>query len=191
MPSGACRRPRRARRSARQVAVTALAAAAMALAGAWLPVAAAASTVAAGPTMVPSPATHPQDDPEVEAVLKGLMCRCGCNLTVYACEATMTCEVAAKMRADAEALLADGKTVPQVLDAFAADYGEQVLAAPTKKGFNLTVWVLPFVAFGVGAAIIAVALRSWRPRDATQAEEMPEAAPRYVAAVEEELKREV
>ncbi len=142
------------------------------------------------------PTSHEQGttaaDPELREVLTGLMCRCGCNLSVYDCEGTMTCDVAAAMRAEAEAMLQEEMSPPQVLSAFAADYGEQVLAAPTKSGFNLTAWVLPFVALGVGGAAVTLALRTWRPRRAARraAEEAPQADPRYLAQVEEELRRE-
>jgi len=94
-------------------------------------------------------------------------------------------------RADAERMLASGMTADQVLAAFAADYGEHVLAAPTKEGFNLTAWVLPFVVLGVGGLVVAFALRSWRPRRPDQGEEeLPRADPRYLAEVERELERE-
>ncbi len=171
-------------------AVGVLAAALAAMFG-LLPASAVAMPMSDDAGMSPHPPAQVQADPNLERVLKGLMCRCGCNLTVYACEGTMTCDVAAKMRADAEEKLALEMGPSEVLEAFAADYGEQVLAAPTKKGFNLTAWVLPFVALGVGGLVVAYALRTWRSRRPEQDEEPPPADPRYVAAVEEELSREV
>jgi len=41
-------------------------------------------------------------------------------------------------------------------------YGEFVLLEPTKKGFNLAVWLLPLAALLLGAALIAHRLRSSR-----------------------------
>lgn len=129
---------------------------------------------------------------DLEKVLKGLMCRCGCNLTVHACQGSMTCDVAEKMRAEAETKLASGLSVPGVFDSFASDYGEQVLAAPTRTGFNLTVWILPFVALGVGAALVAAAVTAWRRPDvAHEQEPVPAVDPTYLAAIEREVEREV
>lgn len=109
--------------------------------------------------------------PGVESVMKNLMCTCGCSLTVSACEAVMTCEVAAKMKTDIAEKIESGMTVKQVLAGFEADYGEQILAAPTKKGFNLTAWIIPIVALVAGAATITVALKKWGPTDGDQIEE--------------------
>lgn len=159
----------------------------------WLAVSAWAAENEASPSpphMVMRPANVGDTTPEVNLILKGLVCRCGCNLTVAACEGTMTCDVAKKMRADVEKDVAAGMTRQEVFDSFASDYGEQVLAAPTKKGFNLTAWLMPFVALALGGALVGLALRSWRPARAASREEIPEADPKYVEAVEEELKRE-
>ncbi|MFQ5658607.1 MAG: cytochrome c-type biogenesis protein CcmH, partial [Candidatus Methylomirabilales bacterium] len=51
-------------------------------------------------------------------------------------------------------------------------YGEWILLAPKREGFNLLVWVLPFLALGGGAVVLVVVLRRWRKR--------PEAAPASV-----------
>lgn len=145
-------------------------------------------------SMVPHAPSEVRAGPALKRVLEGLMCRCGCNLTVYACEGTMTCEVSVKMRADAERLLARGMTPDEVLTAFATDYGEQVLAAPTKRGFNLTVWILPFVVLGAGGVIVAYALRNWRPGAAASGapddQAPPPVDPRYLADIERELDEE-
>ena len=145
-------------------------------------------------SMSPHAPTEVEAGPELRKILESLICRCGCGLTVYACEGTMTCEVSVQMRKDAERMLASGMTPDQVLDAFAADYGEQVLAAPTKRGFNLTAWILPFVVLGIGGIVVVFALRSWRPQAATAggAEEAapPAVDPKYLAEIEKELREE-
>lgn len=150
------------------------------------------------PTLEPSMQPLPSDavvvegrDRRVDAVLKQLMCRCGCNLTVYACERSMVCEVASGMRGVAEERLGRGMTIDAVLVSFVDDYGEVVLAAPTKRGFNLTAWVLPFVALAVGLVIVIVAVRSWRSGGSDEEEQLPATDDPYVTAIEDELSREV
>ena len=129
----------------------------------------------------------------LDSVARQLMCTCGCNLTVAACEGTMTCEIAARMRKEASDKLAGGMTSKEILASFAADRGEQVLAAPTKKGFNLTAWILPFVALAAGVLVVVVALVRWRTRPAVAPafpidDTPPDSA--YLARVEEEVARE-
>ena len=55
----------------------------------------------------------------------------------------------------------NGETKDQVLSYFVTQYGEKVLAAPTKKGFNLTAWVTPFLAVGAGGTVVYFVLREW------------------------------
>ena len=43
-------------------------------------------------------------------------------------------------------------------------YGETLLAAPTKKGFNLTAWVTPFLAILVGGCLVVLTLIRWTKR---------------------------
>ena len=132
-----------------------------------------------------------QAGPELRRVLENIMCQCGCNLTAYACEGSMACDVSAQMRADAELMLARGMSSDEALEAFAADYGEGVLAAPRKSGFDLTAWVLPFLVLGGGGLVVAIAVRRWRPGAATVTDgPVPQADAKYVAEIERELEQE-
>ena len=124
---------------------------------------------------------------DLQKATSQLMCQCGCNLTVSACEQTMVCDISARMKKEALGLLEDGKDVGAVLASFSNDYGEQVLAAPTKKGFNLTAWIMPFAALGVGVIVVAVALLRWRRRPVMATAELPTPDAAYVARVEEEV----
>jgi cytochrome c-type biogenesis protein CcmH len=70
-------------------------------------------------------------------------------------------ELANEMRALIREQLQQGKTPAQVLDYFAQRYGEWVLLAPPKRGFNLIIWVLPFVLLPIGAAVVYLGARRW------------------------------
>ncbi|MFN2469468.1 MAG: cytochrome c-type biogenesis protein CcmH [Gaiellaceae bacterium] len=48
----------------------------------------------------------------------------------------------------------------EIEDALVARFGEEVLAAPPKEGFNLLAWVLPLA--GLGVAIPLLAWGAWR-----------------------------
>jgi cytochrome c-type biogenesis protein CcmH/NrfF len=63
--------------------------------------------------------------------------------------------------------IAAGDTKSQIEDALVAQFGEAVLAAPPKHGFNLIAWLLPLIGLLVAAPIVGWAAWRWsRARDA-------------------------
>lgn len=146
--------------------------------------------VEGGTSMAPRAPVEIRVSPQLKEVLRQLLCQCGCNLDVYQCEQTMICEVSASMWDQAAVFVEDeGKPPEEALQAFAADYGEYVLAAPIKRGFNLVAWILPGAALASGAVILAIALRRWRPRTAEPLEvALPKIDPRYLDRLERELR---
>jgi cytochrome c-type biogenesis protein CcmH len=116
--------------------------------------------VAAKPGAQPSMTDAQRDDLEHQ-----IHCQCGCNLDVYTCRTTdFACSVSPAMHADVMGLVAGGHTAPEILAAFRAVYGEKVLMAPLKSGFNLVGYTMPFVALGTGAVIVAALLKRWKSR---------------------------
>jgi cytochrome c-type biogenesis protein CcmH/NrfF len=94
----------------------------------------------------------------LDAVTEKIVCECGCsNLTIKNC----TCGKADRVRADVAARLSQGQTPDQIVKAYVDEYGEQILAAPTAKGFNLVGWTLPFAAVFAGGGLLIVVLRRW------------------------------
>jgi cytochrome c-type biogenesis protein CcmH len=68
--------------------------------------------------------------------------------------------IAERMRAVIRQWIAEGDTKSEIKAKLVAEFGERVLAAPPKEGFNLLAWVLPLV--GVVAAGGAVGFWAWR-----------------------------
>src|SRR3954454_13872103 len=67
-----------------------------------------------------------------------LHCQCGCNLDVYTCRTTdFACSVSPAMHSDVMGLVAGGYGAQDILAAFKSVYGEKVLMAPVRSGFNL------------------------------------------------------
>jgi cytochrome c-type biogenesis protein CcmH len=94
-----------------------------------------------------------------------LHCQCGCNLDVYTCRTTdFACSVSPAMHADVMGLVSGGHPAAEILAAFKAVYGEKVLMAPGRSGFNLLGYTMPFLALGAGAVIVSVLINRWRPR---------------------------
>ena len=63
-------------------------------------------------------------------------------------------QIAYDMRAQIRAALARGESEEEILQAYVVQYGERVLAKPTKQGFNLLAWILPFVALVIGSWVL-------------------------------------
>ncbi len=90
-------------------------------------------------------------------------CQCGCNLDVYTCRTTdFACSVSPAMHSDVMGLVAGGHSAQEILDAFTSVYGERVLMAPVRSGFNLLGYTVPFLALGTGAVVVAALMRRWK-----------------------------
>jgi cytochrome c-type biogenesis protein CcmH len=57
--------------------------------------------------------------------------------------------------------LAQGETKEQILQYFIEMRGEEILAAPPKRGFTLTVWLFPLLVIVNGAGLIILLTRRW------------------------------
>jgi cytochrome c-type biogenesis protein CcmH len=60
--------------------------------------------------------------------------------------------------------LAQGESKEQILQYFVDISGEGILAAPPKRGFALTAWLLPLFVVVNGAGLIVVLTRRWAQR---------------------------
>ena len=115
------------------------------------------------------------DSATVSDISKQLICQCGCTMVLSNCTHA-ECASREAMVALIEQKLAQGQSEEQIIQFFVAQYGEQVLAAPTKRGFNLTAWVLPFAAILAGGGVVYIALKGWvRRGKIRQTNAMPEA----------------
>ncbi len=96
-------------------------------------------------------ATPSMSDDQRDDLEHRVRCQCGCTLDVYTCRTTdFSCEVSPSMHRDIMALVKGGYSAQEIVDAFVGSYGEQVLMAPRKSGFNLLAWFTPGLAVIVG-----------------------------------------
>ncbi|MBI4180395.1 MAG: cytochrome c-type biogenesis protein CcmH [Chloroflexi bacterium] len=123
-------------------------------------------------------------------IAQQLICQCGCTLTLANCSHG-ECMSRDAMNTLIEQKLSQGQSEKQVIAFFVAQYGEQVLASPPKRGFNLVAWIAPFVAILAGAAIIIFAMREWVKRGSqaptTTTTESEPGEEKYRQQVEQEL----
>ena len=126
---------------------------------------------------------------DVQAVGEQLVCYCGCSgLTVAAC----TCGTSDQIRARIASQLDSGLSTDEVVQAWVDERGEQILAVPTREGFNLVGWIMPFVvSLGGIAFVVVVLLRRQRatPPLSPVPGELTEADRRHLERIEREVGR--
>jgi cytochrome c-type biogenesis protein CcmH len=82
---------------------------------------------------------------------------------------------AQRIKAYIASRIADGATKSQIKDELVTQWGQRILAAPPRHGFNLLAWVLPLVGIVGGAGIMGLLAWRW-----TRVRE-PEPAPQQFA----------
>jgi cytochrome c-type biogenesis protein CcmH len=107
------------------------------------------------------PASLAATPPDLEAQVREIALQLRCPICQGLSVGDSPSELANEMRGLVREQLQQGKTPAEVLNYFAQRYGEWVLLAPPKRGFNLVIWVLPFVLLPVGAFVIYLGARRW------------------------------
>ena len=149
-----------------------------------------ALTIAAGvgPALfAQQPAAQPNEE-AFRRISDKLICQCGCNYGLTNCP-HLQCPSAPSLRAKIREGLAAGQSEPQVLEAMVAEFGPAILAAPPAEGFNLTAWVMPFVALLFGLAVVYFVARRWYARRPPPGGADPYLLERYRSNLDREMKR--
>jgi len=123
--------------------------------------------------------TEYENDPVVVGVEEKIRCTCGCNLSVYTCRTTdFTCETSPAMHQRVVELMEQQKSAQEILDAFVAQYGESVLMAPPRAGFNLAAYLVPGILITLVGGTLALAIvRQTRSRAVAAGLAAPDRAP--------------
>ena len=119
-----------------------------------------------------------------------LMCKCDdkCGKVLINC----TCSTSDKTRAEFSKMLDSGLTVQQIIDMQVEKHGETILSSPTKSGFNLTAWAMPFVALLAGGFGVSKIIEAWKkkgtPQDQADGdEEVPSMSAKNSSRIQDEL----
>ncbi len=121
----------------------------------------------------PGPAAPPAEEEAVREIAAQLRCPVCQNLSV----GDSPSGLANEMRGVIREKLRAGESRQQIEAYFVSKYGEWILLAPMKKGFNLLAWVLPFVGIVAGVVAVVFLTRRWAGREGRGAGEAGEAAP--------------
>ena len=123
----------------------------------------------------------------VKEISESLNCPLCQGLTLYDCPLTI-CE---QMRGVIQEKLEAGESREAIVQYFVGQYGEEVLNAPPKSGFNLVAWIVPFAALAGGGLFLAFVLAGWfrarPPSTGRRAPAAPAGPDPYRDRVEREL----
>ncbi|MFQ5419449.1 MAG: cytochrome c-type biogenesis protein CcmH, partial [Anaerolineae bacterium] len=135
----------------------------------------------------------PVTDDQVNEIAKEVYCPVCESTPLDVCE-TQAC---ADWRELIRTKLSEGQTKEQIFQYFADQYGDRVLAAPPREGFNLIIWVGPIIAVIIGAVLFSRYLRGLRLAAAGKeplaaATAVPQTKPEpaqedYISRIEKEL----
>jgi cytochrome c-type biogenesis protein CcmH len=116
--------------------------------------------LAAKPNATPSMTDEKRDDLEHQ-----IKCQCGCVLDIFTCRTTdFSCGVSPAMHHDVMSLVKGGYNAAEILTAFQGVYGERVLMAPLRQGFNWVGYLMPFAAILTAGGVTLTLIRSWGRR---------------------------
>ena len=137
--------------------------------------------IAAAALLLAAPALASERHPTLAELEGEVMCPV-CHTTLDQSDSP----IAQRMKQFIKGRIAAGDTKSEIKAKLVANFGQAVLAAPPKKGFNLLAWVLPFA--GVGAGAVVLGALAWRWSRARVRDEPGEA---QAAPLDPELERRV
>ncbi len=124
---------------------------------------------------------------EERQLFERVLCQCGgcARLPLSNC----ICHWAEDKRVELRRALADGKSVSEIQNAYAEQYGAKAIAIPRDQGLDRALWAVPIAAFVVAAGGIAYLGRKWVKRN--QEAQSRVAASESAPAVDDILDREL
>ncbi|AET66246.1 uncharacterized protein involved in biosynthesis of c-type cytochromes [Desulfosporosinus orientis DSM 765] len=109
----------------------------------------------------------------------------GCMMNLSACETPAAQKLRGIIR---EKMYKDGWDKEQTYAYLAEVYGDKVLAAPPKRGFNWVIWLGPLAATVTGGAFLYLGLEKW-VGSSQQEKEADPLDPEDAHRLDEELKK--
>jgi cytochrome c-type biogenesis protein CcmH len=133
------------------------------------------------------PCTAVAAEADVEAQVRDIALQLRCPVCQGLSVGDSPSELAQEMRHLVREQLQQGKTPPEVLEYFVQRYGEWILLAPPKRGFNLIIWIVPFALLPLGGLAVYLSARRWVRRSPITQPAPPAADSPYRARLRREL----
>jgi len=115
--------------------------------------------------MFQPPTLYAQQTERAKKLGAKLMCTCGCNEVLTACN-HVGCTTSHAMLKELDDRIARGGSDELILQSFIQEYGPTVLVDPPKTGFTGLVWIVPIVAPLLAIALVWELVKRWRHRAA-------------------------
>lgn len=131
-----------------------------------------------------------QDTPRGKALAQKLMCVCGCNQLLGACN-HVDCPYSGPMIKEVNAAVTRNESDDLTLQGFVQEYGPNVLSEPPAKGFNWVAWIVPIVAPLLALYLVWELVRRWRLRAALSPAGGPGVSAELLARAREESNRSI
>jgi cytochrome c-type biogenesis protein CcmH len=107
--------------------------------------------------LVVAPAAASEQHPTLPELEGQLMCPICAGETL----AQSDSQAAQRIKVEIQERIAAGDTRSQIKRRLVAEWGERILAAPPRHGFDLLAWLLPIVGVLAGAAVLGVLAWRW------------------------------
>jgi cytochrome c-type biogenesis protein CcmH len=139
--------------------------------------------------MVVVSSANSQESARAKALAGKLMCVCGCNQILGACN-HVGCSYSHGMLKEVDERVARNESDDLTLQGFVQEYGPTVLAEPPTTGFNRTAWIMPVVFPLVSLYLLWEVVRRWRARAAIATASGPRVSPDLLARAQREAGEE-
>jgi cytochrome c-type biogenesis protein CcmH len=136
-----------------------------------------------------APGVGAQSSPRAKAIGRRLMCVCGCNEVLTACN-HVGCTYSRAMLKELDAHIARGESDDLILQDFVQEYGPTVLVDPPKRGFTSLVWIAPIVVPIWVFFLMWELAKRWKRRATLATAEGPKISPELLARARQELDKE-
>jgi len=130
-----------------------------------------------------SPFLGAQQTDRAKRLGQRMMCVCGCNQILTACN-HVGCTYSHAMLKELDERIARGDSDDVILQSFVQEYGSTVLVDPPKTGFTALVWLVPIVAPLLALSLVWELVQRWRRRAS------PAARPQLPAELLDRARRE-
>jgi len=137
-----------------------------------------------------APAARSQQTERAKRLGGRMMCVCGCNEILTACN-HVGCTTSHAMLKELDERVARGDSDDLVLQSFIQEYGPTVLVDPPKTGFTGLVWVVPIVAPLLALWLVWELVRRWRQRAVLTPTGGPQISSELLARARREADRSV
>jgi cytochrome c-type biogenesis protein CcmH len=117
--------------------------------------------------------TGPLEDPALEARASAIAAQLRCGVCQGLSIQDSPSPLAQDMKDLIRTQVAAGSTDEEIREYFISKYGEYVLLEPNPRGFNLVVYVLPFLGLLLGIGLVALMVRRWTVPGEEPAAEAP------------------